>query len=331
MKYTKKYIAIAVAVVICAALVTFNAPALAAQATPTITSPSNGGMYTRGNISVTWNGVANAYYRLTIKDTTVNMTVISNALIPMNYCSISPILLYEGHEYKITITATVGTTVTSSSCTIFIVRSSARTTVLDRGKAMINNFWTPTQNLTGWASEKMFYANTTYSGIAYSQENQSTIASVPWIHTSTNFSVTNANFYNNTTSGGGSTQPRYGNDCSGYASICYNISRETTSTFGGTADIGYSGDTKLQMLARLSPGDLLNSPSNHCVVVDSIAAVNDANGNLISLTINTIEQTPTFCRAGAKSTVGTSNLLNSNYVPIVGKSVAAQDYSWAWK
>lgn len=106
--------------------------------------------------------------------------------------------------------------------------SSERQQIDARADAMVYLKWTPTKNIRGWKNKKTFLANTTYTGIPYSQtayqKNESGFLSA----------MNNADFYEAYTrvlNGTSIIMPKYGNDCSGFVSFAWNISRQTTSSF----------------------------------------------------------------------------------------------------
>lgn len=102
--------------------------------------------------------------------------------------------------------------------------SSDRTTVIDNAKGMVNLEWTPTKDVRGWKNKKTFKAKTKYTGIPYSQTaNQKDKAGF-------NKALAASDFYDNYTRFD-IIMPKYGNDCSGFVSFSWGISRKTTSDF----------------------------------------------------------------------------------------------------
>lgn len=97
-----------------------------------------------------------------------------------------------------------------------------RLNIVNKGSNMVYYHWTPTQNLTGWQGNYTFYANTQYTGIPYTQYiqcDENSFASA----------LSYADFY--TSYNYGIIMPRYGNDCSGFVSICWGIARINTTQF----------------------------------------------------------------------------------------------------
>lgn len=193
-------------------------------------------------------------------------------------------------------------------------KSTTRTAIRNRAYDMINCTWTPTSNVTGWKSGKIFYANTQYTGIPYSQTSNQ----VNYI-TFTNALNFSSDFYDTLTING-NDMPMYGNDCSGFLSLCWAISRHTTWTFytdirdGNFDKVGsYSATSTtsatyqdlVDSYESLLPGDGLNSAAEgHALVVMTNMTSQDK--------IYCFEQTPYTCRI----TVWTySKLANDDYYP----------------
>ncbi|MCX6353919.1 MAG: hypothetical protein NTZ78_03305, partial [Candidatus Aureabacteria bacterium] len=157
----------------------------------------------------------------------------------------------------------------------------SRADIVSRAGVMIDSTWSPgnTINNFGYGSiYHYFYKGTTYTGEAYSQNNPQE----DW----SGFK----DLVDNT--GGGTTG--YGNDCSGFASICWRLgSRYTTSTFeadatqsGGYVDsLGGIGTCES---AGLIQGDGCVDSGNHIILFNRTLD----QGNMESM-----EQTPwTACR-----------------------------------
>ena len=121
---------------------------------------------------------------------------------------------------------------------------------------MIDSTWTPKNTITNWEYGSTYHTFTkgvTYTGVAYSQHNPQE----NW-----------AEFYNYVTSTSGGTT-YYGNDCSGFASICWRLpARKTTYYFEsqlGTYWISL-GEKGSAATAPLLLSDALNSESDHIVL-----------------------------------------------------------------
>lgn len=104
------------------------------------------------------------------------------------------------------------------------VMTFAANNAIDRGKEMVEYSWTPKADLRGWRNGKTFSANVTYTGIPYSQTayqvDKAGFASA----------MAKVDFYENYTRNS-VIMPKYGNDCSGFVSFCWGISRQTTASF----------------------------------------------------------------------------------------------------
>ncbi len=152
-----------------------------------------------------------------------------------------------------------------------------RDTIKSNADLMIDSTWVPKNTFTNfeYGSTYLTYnKGVAYTGVAYSQNNPQE----NWTE-----------FYTSvmTTSGG---SVGYGNDCSGFVSICWKLpSREVTSWFEsqiGTYWISL-GDIGSAATAPLLMGDALNSASvGHIVLFLSY----DTGG------IRTMEQTPTHAQ-----------------------------------
>ncbi|MDI9372720.1 MAG: immunoglobulin domain-containing protein, partial [Verrucomicrobiota bacterium] len=121
---------------------------------------------------------------------------------------------------------------------------------------MIDSTWTPKNTITNWEYGSTYHTFTkgvTYTGVAYSQHNPQE----NWTE-----------FYNYVTSTSGGTT-YYGNDCSGFASICWRLpARKTTYLFEsqlGTYWISL-GEKGSAATAPLLLSDALNSESDHIVL-----------------------------------------------------------------
>lgn len=156
-----------------------------------------------------------------------------------------------------------------------------RATIQANADAMIDLTWTPKNTFTNWEYTssssgldvyRTYAQGTTYAGVNYSQgapqENLAEFLNA----------VTNT--------AGGSVS--YGNDCSGFVSVCWKLpTREVTATFesklGGTAKWTSLGDIGTAATAPLVMGDALNSSS----VGHIFLFLNYESGG-----VRTMEQTP---------------------------------------
>ena len=159
--------------------------------------------------------------------------------------------------------------------------SWSRGDIVARANEMIDSTWRPRNTINNFGYESTYHTfdeGTDYTGEAYSQggsqENWSEFK----------------NLVDNT--GGGTTS--YGNDCSGFASICWKLgARYTTSSFetDATQADGYVdslGDTGTCESAGLMQGDACNDSGNHIILF---------NRSLGDGRMESMEQTPwTACR-----------------------------------
>ncbi len=138
---------------------------------------------------------------------------------------------------------------------------------------MIDSTWVPKNTFTNWqygSSYQVYTKGVTYTGVAYSQSNPQDT----WLE-----------FYNYVTNtSGGSVN--YGNDCSGFASICWKLpTREVTAWFESRLGTYWTslGDIGSAATAPLLVGDALNSSSvGHIVLFLNY----EGSG------VRTMEQTP---------------------------------------
>ncbi len=157
-----------------------------------------------------------------------------------------------------------------------------RATIQSNADLMIDSTWVPKNTFTNFEYGSTYLTYTkgvTYTGVAYSQNNPQE----NWSEFSND--VTN-------TSGG---SVGYGNDCSGFVSICWKLpAREVTSTFEselGTYWISL-GDIGSAATAPLLVGDALNSSSvGHIVMF-----LDYESGG-----IRTMEQTPNNAQRKVRS------------------------------
>lgn len=118
---------------------------------------------------------------------------------------------------------------------------------------MLNVEWIPTQILVGWRGNHDFPAGKKVIGIPYTQNRQKNAAGFLAV-------LSAADFYDSKPVNG-TIMPTYGNDCSGFLSFAWNISRQTTYTFtegiknGTYAQVGsYSANAE-----KPNQSDLKNS------------------------------------------------------------------------
>ena len=173
--------------------------------------------------------------------------------------------------------------------------SQARKDIISRAEEMINFTWSSKKAFNVWQGSTIngsstFKANTTYTGMPYSQTpNQMT--------SGTQFKQKIAAATGSlTTTASGKTCPLYGNDCSGFVSAAWGISRHTTRSLPDVSrEISYND---------LQPGDILNKAGSHVVLFGGWA--DSAKTKMIIL-----EQTPPKAK---KSTKDKSYYTSRGYV-----------------
>lgn len=128
--------------------------------------------------------------------------------------------------------------------------SQARKDIIARAQAMVDMKWTTPKQFSGWKGKTTFKTGTTYTGMPYTQGTQAT--------SPTDFKNKIKNYSGSLTLTSPQTQPRFGNDCSGFVSAAWGVSRHTTSTLPSIAtEINYND---------LQPGDILNHAGDHTFI-----------------------------------------------------------------
>ena len=362
--YTQSTGAISIAATYVTGHFVINGSAAVNITKPVISRPKTETALFKSNISVDWSATSGATYKISLQDTTVNMYALKDEFVSTNSYTINKKYLYEGHAYKITVTTiSGGQELTADPVEIYIDLSQARRDVLARAKAMVDYRWEPTQNLIGWREFVTYKSGYEY-GIPYTWSPRScSIKSVPWdcaeedgqckIWPGRGFDATYFEDHKNDSGAEGfyepyirdvgsikdQKMPRYGNECSGFVSIAYNIHKEGTSTIPGSpyiySIIPTSNTPTVEDYARLSPGDIVNSSSGgHVIMVKSITPVIGSDGKTSFLKILSLEQqggtSPYVPKSIYWDFSQTSN--NSSYKPMTkNHEDFIQDYSWAWK
>jgi hypothetical protein len=157
--------------------------------------------------------------------------------------------------------------------------SISRATIQSNADLMIDSTWTPKNTITNWeytsssSGDDVYYTfkkGTTYTGVAYCQANP--------VDNWAEFSS-----YVSNTAGG---TVSYGNDCSGFVSVCWKLpARKVTATFESQLGTYWTSLGAIGSAATTSllVGDALNSSSvGHIVLFLSF----DTTG------VRTMEQTP---------------------------------------
>ena len=168
-----------------------------------------------------------------------------------------------------------------------------RATIKANADQMIDSTWVPKNTFTNWAYTSSssglnvyytYYQGTTYTGVPYSQTyNIANMVQQNWTQ-----------FYSAVTNTSGGTVA-YGNDCSGFTSICWKLpARKTTASFESQLGTYWTslGATGTAATVSLLLGDALNSSSvGHIVMFLNY----DTSGVL------TMEQTPSHAQRKVRS------------------------------
>lgn len=135
--------------------------------------------------------------------------------------------------------------------------SEERAEIIEKSTAMVYLKWKPTSNLTGWRAKTIYQSGTTYTGIPYSQTiyqvDENGFASA----------MSKSDFYTSYFDSNGVEIPRYGNDCSGFVSFAWGISRTTTYGF-------YNNYESIGDYSNLRTGDAVvyrNSNAGHIKLI----------------------------------------------------------------
>lgn len=205
-----------------------------------------------------------------------NMTADKLAIIAQNSTQTSPVLLSE---------------------------SSERTEIVNKALDMVYYRWVPTSNLIGWEYGHTFTANSLQSGIPYSQYNQ-----VDEIEFAS--AMGNSDFYTGYTNSYGEYMPRYGNDCSGFVAICWDLPYQGSSRYNTTKfRQEYSS---IGGYSNLEAGDALVTVG-HIFLVGMNYQIPPSGSPYNESYVACYEQTP----PKSMLTFWTYNQLeNQNYVPI---------------
>ncbi len=150
--------------------------------------------------------------------------------------------------------------------------SISRATIKANADLMINSTWVPKNSFTNWqygSTSQPYTKGVTYKGVAYTQTNPQQ----NWPE----FADAVAN------TAGGSVG--YGNDCSGFASMCWRLrGRHTTATFESQLGTYWTslGETGSSASVALLVGDAINRGNSHIILFLNY----DGTG------IRSMEQTP---------------------------------------
>lgn len=181
-------------------------------------------------------------------------------------------------------------------------RFMTRQEVQARAFQMMDTPWSPNRLCQGWnsgISPSSFYPGLIYYGILYTQHNsyqsgEGAKAQNNW--SEFKYGITHLSSDNYGYSSGGRWYNYYGNDCSGFVSVCWALpSRQTTGTFQNDANgpqsfcypLGPAGSAATVILL---PGDALNEGGSHIFLFERKSADNR---------IESMEQTPNAARRRA--------------------------------
>lgn len=156
-------------------------------------------------------------------------------IIAVDKGSTSILVTYEGFTEKINVTVldkiNLESLLYTSNGDSKSLSSDERDDIISKASAMYNVYWTPTvNNIRGWKNKYTFTVGNSYH-IPYSQTAYQ-VDDLGFENAFENYQSTG--FYNNYTrviDGSTIIMPKYGNDCSGFVSFCWGISRHTTSGF----------------------------------------------------------------------------------------------------
>jgi hypothetical protein len=166
-------------------------------------------------------------------------------------------------------------------------KSSDPSTIKAKCSAMINYGWKPTKNLIGWRDQYTFKANNTYNGIPYSQTE--------YQKDDTGFgnALKLSDFYDaysRVIDGQSIKMPKYGNDCSGFTSFAWGISRHTSASF-------ISG-IKNEEFSKVGEYDVDNPTKEDLKTAYESLTTGDAvvtNGHVFVIDQNNSNYTPKSC------------------------------------
>ncbi len=204
---------------------------------------------------------------------------------------------------------------------------------------MIQSTWSPYRTFSNYqyaGSWQTYYQGVTYTGIAYGQ--------APIQDDWNEF----ANFMA-TVPGG---QQYYGNDCSGFLSICWRLpARYTTSGFESNLGVYWESLGVIGSAASasysMSEGDAFNSPNNHCVIFVSrgttgVTTWEQTPDNAQQRTRTFTElatyrpirrkqlsgTTPTVRTDSATSTTTSSAILHGTIISDGGSAIIRRQFGW---
>lgn len=220
---------------------------------------------------------------------------------PNNIKSILPFSLSDNDiTYNIKADPNISKTKTDSSDLSEVLREE----ILNRAKAMTEVKWTPMYNLIGKKCFYIFIKGKTYHGVPYSMD--------PYQVTSPNDFLSKIN----------NSKILYGNDCSGFVSAAWGLSRQTTLSLYNAVKDGSKIDGKSVCQISwddLKPADALlidnGKGKGHVMLYIDSDKKNSDNLNLYEQDISTVipfEPIP----AARRDVRSKSKLMKNGYIPI---------------
>lgn len=168
--------------------------------------------------------------------------------------------------------------------------SQGQQNIVKRARQLHEVPWTPLEDRSQWDNRGVFKAETTYTGLPYTQAvntngyvgyGVSLEAFASSVLDNTSKFYTSYSQYNK-------IAPAIGTDCSGFVSYAWGISsRKTTYSLPQVAE--KVGD---QSLYSVQVGDCLNNVSSHVVLISGVTY--DQQGNIVGVEV--MEQTPVITR-----------------------------------
>lgn len=144
---------------------------------------------------------------------------------------------------------------------------SERSQICLRAIEMVYLNWTPTSNVRGWRNGTTFYAGTNYKGIPYTQAGNGQRDADGFLS-----AMSNSDFYSNFSqqniqTGETIIMPRYGNDCSAFVAVCWQLpydgnGRYWTGTF-------LSNYQSLGSYSALQEGDAVVNSGHMFLIADN--------------------------------------------------------------
>jgi hypothetical protein len=181
---------------------------------------------------------------------------------------------------------------------------SERNAVLNKAKAMTEVKWSPKYNLVDTKGPYIFIKGKTYYGVPYSMDSYQ-------VNSSEDFSAKIKD-----------SKTLYGNDCSGFVSAVWGLSRQTTLTIYNAVNDGNKIDGKaVEKIAweELKPADalLLDNGKGEGHIMLFISTDSKNSDNIIVYEQNVVTITPFEpIPVARKDTRSKEKMINAGYIPI---------------